>query len=397
MKGTFYKLGAPYPDERYELYGQPDWEERFGRATWGKGTHYNDIVCPIDPTHPRTSGRCAYLSIVLPFPEIGDFVWTSYSEAVVPEHTLFLFRNAGFTGFEARPVKVERMIGSRKQGVQPTIPSLWELVINGQGGDAAAESKIRLIDHCEGCGYKQYSSFHNGIVLDESNWDGSDFFTVNGYPKFILVTERVKDLIISRQFTNCALVPSHELEWGSGSRPEEWLEEKRKMASRDLASLLADLENPDESDLMDTIDALGEKMDPLAIGPLIQKFSHSDPLIWYAAASAVGRIAGHRDTPEPIRSEIFSKLANLLSHENPQVRKTAATALGDMAGDSAAREVMRLFEDPEESVRQTGVFVIGFLRYKPALSAVKRLTRDRSKLVRRTAKRVLRDLSRESF
>ena len=83
---------------------------------------------------------------------------------------------------------------------------------------------------------------------------------------------------------------------------------------------------------MDTIDALGEKMDPLAVDALIGKFSHPHPLIWYSVASAVGRIAGHRDTPEPIRSEIFSKLVNLLSHENPQVRKTAATALGYMAG-----------------------------------------------------------------
>jgi hypothetical protein len=396
MKGTFYKLGAPYPDERYELYGQPDWEERFDRATWGKETHYNPIVCPIDPTHPRVSGRCAYLSIVLPFPEIGDFVWTSYSEAVVPDRTLSLFKNAGFTGFEARSVKVEKIEGlSRKQSEQPAIPPLWELVITGQGGDAAAESKIRLIDHCEGCGYKEYSSFHNGIVVDETNWDGSDFFTVNGYTKFILVTERVKNLIMSHQLTNCVLIPSHELQWRSGFRPEEWLEEKRKMASRELSSLLADLENPDESNLMGTIDALGERMDPIAVDPLIMKFSHTHPLIWYAAALAVGRMAGHRDTPEPIRSGIFSKLANLLSHENPQVRKTAATAFGDMAGDSAAREVMRLFEDPEESVRQTGVFVIGFLRYKPALSAVKRLTRDPSKSVRKTAKRVVRELSSE--
>jgi HEAT repeat protein len=160
-----------------------------------------------------------------------------------------------------------------------------------------------------------------------------------------------------------------------------------------MASLIADLENPDEANLMDTIDALGEKMDPLAVDALIGKFSHPHPLIWYAAASAVGRIAGHRDTLEPIRSEIFSKLANLLSDENPQVRKTAATALGYRAGDSAAAEVMQLFEDPEESVRQTGVFVIGFLRYKPALSAVKRLTHDRSKSVRKTAKRVVRELS----
>ena len=141
---------------------------------------------------------------MLPFPEIGDFVWTLYSEAVVPDRTLSLFRNAGFTGFEARPVKVEKIVGfSRKQTEQLTIPLLRELVITGQGGDAAAESKIRLIDHCEGCGYKEYSSFHNGLVVDEAKWDGSDFFTVNGYTKFILVTERVKDLIMSHQLTNC--------------------------------------------------------------------------------------------------------------------------------------------------------------------------------------------------
>jgi hypothetical protein len=388
-------VGAPYPDERYDLYGQPDWEERFGRATWGKETHYNDIVCPIDPTHPRASGRCTYLTIVLPFPEIGDFIWTSYSEAVVPDRTLSLFRNAGFTGFEARPVKLERIIGNRKQGAQPAIPPLWELVITGKGGDAAAESKIRLIDHCEGCGYKEYSSFHNGIVVDETNWDGSDFFTVNGYPKFILVTERVKNLIMSHQLTNCVLIPSHELQWRSGFRYEETLQRIREMAARDVASLIAELENPDESNLMDTISALREKMDPLAVDALIGKFSHPHPLIWYSVASAVGRIAGHRDTPEPIRSEVFSKLADLLSHENPQVRKTAATALGYMSGDSAATQVMRLFEDPEESVRQTGVFVIGFLRYKPALSAVKRLTRDPSKSVRETARDVVRDLESE--
>jgi HEAT repeat protein len=167
------------------------------------------------------------------------------------------------------------------------------------------------------------------------------------------------------------------------------------MAGRDIGSLIAELENPDESNLMDTIFALKEKMDPLAVDSLIKKFSHQNPQIWYSVALAVGRIAGHGDTPAPIRSEVFSKIVNLLSHENPQVRKTAATALGDMAGDSAAREVMRLFEDPDASVRQTGVFVIGFLRYKPALSAVKRLTRDRSKSVRRTAKRVLRELSSE--
>ena len=395
MRHTFYNLGAPYPDEQYDLYGQPDWEEQYSVATSGKEVRYNHIVCPIDPTHPRVSGRCANLSIVLPFPEIGDFVWTWSSDAIVPERTLSLFRNAGFTGFEARPVKVEKIIGSRKQGAQPANPPLWELVITGQGGDAAAESRIHLIEHCEGCGYKKYSSFHHGIVVDEAHWDGSDFFTVNGYPLYFLVTERVKDLIMSHRLTNCVLIPSHELQWRSGVRHEETLEQIRQLAHLDTTSLIADLDNPDRSNLMDTIFALKEKMDPLAVYPLIKKFSHPHPSICYSAALAVGRIAGHRNTPEPIRSEIFSKLSDLLSHEDPQVRKTAATALGDMAGDSAARQVMRLFEDPDASVRQTGAFVIGFLRYKPALGSVKRLTRDPSKSVRETARDVVIDLSSE--
>ena len=249
MKRLFYRLGAPYPDERYELYGQPDWEEQFSVATSGKEIRYNHIVCPIDPTHPRVSGRCTNLSIVLPSLEIGDFVWTWSSEAIVPERTLSLFRNAGFTGFEARPVKVEKVVGlSRKQSEQLAIPPLWELVITGQGGDAAAESKIRLINHCEGCGYTKYSSFHNGIVVDETNWDGSDFFTVNGYPLYFLVTERVKDLIMSHRLTNCVLIPSHELQWRSGIRHEETLQRAREMAARDMASLIADLENSDEAE-----------------------------------------------------------------------------------------------------------------------------------------------------
>lgn len=96
-----------------------------------------------------------------------------------------------------------------------------------------------------------------------------------------------------------------------------------------------------------------------------------------------------------IRSEIFSKLSNLLGDENPIMRKQAGTALGYIGGEQAAREVMRLFQDPDDSARRTGVFVIGFLRYRPALEAVRRLTRDRSKSVREWARRVALRLAGE--
>ena len=67
----------------------------------------------------------------------------------------------------------------------------------------------------------EYSSFRNGIIVDEKEWDGSDFFVINGYPKFILVTERVKRFVIEHHLTNCELVPSEKLEWGTTIRPED--------------------------------------------------------------------------------------------------------------------------------------------------------------------------------
>jgi len=266
------------------------------------------------------------------------------------------------------------------------------LVAASQGGDAAPESGIYPLYEIRNIGRFSYSSFRDGIIVDKANWDGSDFFTVNGYPKFILITERVKELIIANQLTNCALIPSHELEW-KGKRPEESLEETRVMANRSLESLLEDLENPDLA--MDTIHALGHKGDPRAVDALINKFDHPDPLIWNSAASAVAAIAQHKEAPGQAREEIISKLTGSLSHDDPAVRKSAATALGYIGGERAAEEVMKLLDDPDASVRGKAVFVMGMLRHKPAMEAIRRLTRDKSKSVRENARRVLRELSSE--
>lgn len=336
------------------------------------------------------------LAVVLPSRKIGDFIWTWYSDCIATDGTLSLFRHAGFTGFEARPVTVERIKRlSRKHREEAIIPPLWELLIQGKGGDAAPESGIYPLYEVEESGKVQYSSFRNGIVVDENNWDGSDFFTVNGYPKFILVSDQVKDLIVCHQLINCALIPSHKLEWGSDIRPEELLEETRARASRDLESLLADLESPDESSLTDTIHALAQKEDPRAVDAFISKFDHADPFVWNAAAHAVAAIARQKSLPEQVREEVFSKLKGLLGHDDPVVRKTAVTALGCVRGERAAQEIMRSFQDPDESVRRAGAFMITHLRYKPALEAVTRLTRDRSKRVREVARKAVIELSAE--
>jgi hypothetical protein len=387
-KECFYRLQSRSAGKPHLIYGRPEWEGRFGRAEWSDkvgGLSTGRLLPPYG--EPGVD-----LPIILPSLKLGDFVWTWYSDCILAEGALSLFRQAGFTGFEARPIIVEKIKRlSRKRREEVTIPSLWELLIQGKGGDAAPESGIYPLYEIEDSGRFSYSSFRNGIIVDEANWDGSDFFTVNGYPKYILVTERVKELIIVHELTNCALIPSHKLEWSSGIRPEESLAQTRAIASRPLESLIADLESSDVS--IDIIHALGHKGDPGAVDPLLGKFDNPDPLIWYAAAGAVASIARNKHLSEEVREEIFSKISGLVTHDDPLVRKTAGTALGYIGGERAAEEVMRLLEDPDELVRDTGAFVLGFLRYKPALEAVRRLTRDRSKKVRETARRMERELS----
>jgi HEAT repeat protein len=85
----------------------------------------------------------------------------------------------------------------------------------------------------------------------------------------------------------------------------------------------------------------------------------------------------------------------LLRDDDPWVRKSAATAIGYVKGDRSAELLMTLFEDPDDRVRSTAVFMMACLRYKPALEDVKRLTRDRSKEVREWARRAVRDLTAE--
>jgi hypothetical protein len=388
MNRIFYRLQSPMVDRTHEVYGRPEWERRFGRADYSDkvgGMSIGRIVLPIGT--PRVD-----LTVILPSSRVGDFVWTWLSDCIVTDGTLSLFRQAGFTGFQARHVTVEKIERvSRKKREQVALPPLWELLVWGQGGDADPESGIRVIDETSP-GMPEYSSFRNGIIVDEASWDGSDFFTVNGYPKFILVTQRVKELIIGNQLTNCSLVPSHMLEWGSDARPEELMEQARANAARDLESLLADLDDPDESKVYDAISALGDKGDHRAVDRLIEEFDHPNYWVWSFAASAVQEIAGHKGTSEETREEIFAKLRNLLAHHDPRIRKSAATAFGYMGGDRAAEVLVALFEDPDEAVRGTAVFLIGLIRYTPALEAVRRLTRDRSREVREDARRVLREL-----
>jgi len=196
------------------------------------------VTCPINDGHQRSGKRLTDLSIALPGGAVQDVVWTWYSECLIQDHVLNLFKASGFTGYDVKPVKAKFKRASEHQP-----PRLWELIVTGWAGMASAESGIRLIERCEGCGHTVYSGSNNpGAVIDASHWDGSDFFMVWPLPGFILVTDRVAQVIRDNRLTGVVLKQLRDVDLSGGllgtlggGRLSYWMSEER---ARELGAAL---------------------------------------------------------------------------------------------------------------------------------------------------------------
>ena len=205
--------------------------EKNPNAEQAKGVLYEDsVTCKKNEGHLRAGKRIGNLIIKLPTSRIRDFVWTWYSDCIITDKVTALFRQAGFTGYELRQVTVAKIykyheekditfINGKAWGITKItrdrkpipIPPLWELVVIGKGGDAHPKSGIKIKYECKSCGLIEYTDFGKGLYVDEAQWDGSDFFTIWPLPKFILVTERVKNFVEENKLTNCIFTPIEEL------------------------------------------------------------------------------------------------------------------------------------------------------------------------------------------
>jgi hypothetical protein len=135
---------------------------------------------------------------------------------LLQERTLTLLRSAGFTGFEVRPVEAR----FRRSTERP--PRLWELVVTGWAGMARPESGIRLDEpaSCSVCGHLRYTGLRNpGSLIDESKWDGSDFFMVWPMPMFVFVTDGVRRTVREHHLTGVRVVPVSDLGPADGFSP----------------------------------------------------------------------------------------------------------------------------------------------------------------------------------
>lgn len=176
-------------------------------ASYAKGSDWESIKCPVNPKHQRAGNRITELRIELPSSKVSHFMKTLLSDWIITDEVAELFKEAGFTGYLLKPVILDKV----KKGNKEDAPPLWELIIIGKGGTAHPKSEIRLKYRCDACDHEIYTGFGKGFFIDESQWDGSDFFTVWPLPKYIIVTERVKDLIKKYKLKNCELIPTEKL------------------------------------------------------------------------------------------------------------------------------------------------------------------------------------------
>lgn len=166
------------------------------------------IVCPINEGHQRAGRRISNLSIVLPNPPLEDFVWTWHSECLIRDHVLGLFRSKGLVGFDVKPVKARFKRGAYEP------PTLWELVTESRVR-AATAAGLYVKDRCEACASVLYSVYEHGLPVDESTWDGSDFFHFEEWGG-LFVTERVRDFVIEQGLTGTSFVQVENLRWPEG-------------------------------------------------------------------------------------------------------------------------------------------------------------------------------------
>ncbi|HNX29617.1 MAG TPA: hypothetical protein PKN87_09465 [Syntrophomonadaceae bacterium] len=137
---------------------------------------------------------------------MGDFVSTVFSDWLITDRVAEIFKAHNRTGYKLHPVKV----CNKKLSF-----NLWELVVTARAGKAHPDSGIYVKEHCGYCGSTVYSPIKKGvgIIVDETRWDGSDFFIITEYYKFVLITEKAKKVIEENKLKGAKIVLASDLGW----------------------------------------------------------------------------------------------------------------------------------------------------------------------------------------
>lgn len=166
----------------------------------GQWVNYTRERCPVCKVFPE-SAEPSEIEIALD--HLGrrgfvEYLWNSHSAPIFHQDLINLWRNAGLTGFGVKPVRIVGWHEKPRKPLPTNIPTYYWLT---------TKSKSRLSepppssDPCPVCGYIEYAfpkvgtHLPNGLRMDPTSWDGSDFFGLAQYA-FVFCTRRVAEITL---------------------------------------------------------------------------------------------------------------------------------------------------------------------------------------------------------
>ena len=116
------------------------------------------------------------------------------------------FQAAGFSGLAFCPVELFTTTET------PIGRGVWELRVRGWGGMASTASGVRLLEECSSCKHQVFSGYtERSKLFREEAWDGSDFFVIWPLPRYIMVTQRVREHILGEGYSGVVVRSLAEL------------------------------------------------------------------------------------------------------------------------------------------------------------------------------------------
>lgn len=166
------------------------------------------IFCSVNEGHGRTGARLTNLTVTIEERKTFnyDMIWTWYSEPMISDKVINIISSEGLVGYTLKPVVIKKV----KKPLPEIIPVYKELFITGNGGEVHKDSKLIIVEKCDSCGHIGYRGWENKLIINERNWDGSDFFHLK-YPGGIFVTEKVKKIFEKYQVSNVEFIPMDEV------------------------------------------------------------------------------------------------------------------------------------------------------------------------------------------
>lgn len=188
----------------YILNGQPmepNIEEEFCFDVF-EAKYGENILC--HRVNPEDWPKDAALPVLLPAPSrLHDFMHTDSWNILITDRVLDMMRNENFKGLEVRPV-TSRYKNKKYQECE--IPTYWVLLGSGCGGIADPKSGVNVMQIEDD--YVVYSDPTDcSLIVDEAQWDGSDFFRVCPFASETFATEHVVEWIKRNKLKGAFIQP----------------------------------------------------------------------------------------------------------------------------------------------------------------------------------------------